>query len=75
MVLPDMLLDGRFAARGILILNTNHLAVLIDAHMVGTQNNTRPIKRALSSLEISGSGFLLLEIPICLRRQKCHQLV
>ena len=45
----DMLLDGRFAARG--IMDTQIVSQLIDAHMVGTQNNTR-LLRALISLEI-----------------------
>ena len=45
----DMLLDGRFAARG--IIDTQIISQLIDAHMVGTQNNTR-LLRALISLEI-----------------------
>lgn len=45
----DMLLDGRLEGRG--IIDTRVAADMIDAHIAGTQNNTRQL-RALISLEI-----------------------
>lgn len=45
----DTLLDGRLEGRG--IVDTNVVAQMIDAHIAGTQNNTRQL-RALISLEI-----------------------
>ena len=45
----DTLLDGRFEARG--IVDTDIVSHMIDAHIAGTQNNTRQL-RALISLEI-----------------------
>ena len=45
----DMLLDGRFAARG--IADTRAVEGMLTAHVSGAQNNTRPL-RALISLEL-----------------------
>ena len=45
----QMLLDGRFAARG--IADARAVEALLAAHVEGAQNNTRPL-RALISLEL-----------------------